>query len=130
MSKGNVIAYIDDDSDDLEILQEAFVNVDSYTIEGFTDQDAFLSYISTNPHAICMALIDINMPLRSGIDLAYIVSAMPQAENVPVTLYSTSRTLPPNMEKQWNYIAKPVSMNELEDTVSRILEACRRHANQ
>jgi response regulator RpfG family c-di-GMP phosphodiesterase len=125
MDNTKLIAYIDDDVDDLEIMMHAFKGIEGLVIHGFINQDLFLEFVAEKNSRVCLALIDINMPMRSGIELACLISNSPKTEKVPVILFTTSKTLPESQANRWKHITKPCSLAEIEAVVHRIVTMCR-----
>jgi len=127
----NIVFYADDDVDDLELVQDAF---DRYTnnVEVVTAKDGVqaLSYLSSiNDHTPtpCLIILDINMPMLSGIDVLKKIKEMPAVASVPVILFTTSSSnLDKDFAKRYNagFVTKPLDISQMEVITELFVEHC------
>lgn len=91
------VVIIDDDSDDLDIMRDALTHVDATMLcMGFVYPDEAIRLLSKElillPDYI---FIDINIPRISGHECLMQLRSMPEFDQVPIIMYSTS--MPPNV---------------------------------
>lgn len=93
MKNPRIIAFVDDDPDDLELLTEAFLHEDSsLDIRVYTSGrqlfDAARWYQpADHPH---LFIVDYNMPEQSGADIIEILCKNNLLKEVPKVILSTS----------------------------------------
>jgi CheY-like chemotaxis protein len=93
MKNSRIIAFVDDDPDDLELLTEAFLHEDNtLDIRVYTSGrqlfDAVRSYQGTDhPH---LFIVDYNMPEQSGAEIIEILCRNNLLKEVPKVILSTS----------------------------------------
>ena len=87
MSK--LLLYIDDDDEDLEIFQEALIEVNPRVkvIKALDGLQGFSYLQSSKPDYI---FLDINMPNMSGIEVLKLIRSQPTLNSVPVVMVSTT----------------------------------------
>ncbi|HSF45328.1 MAG TPA: response regulator [Chitinophagaceae bacterium] len=93
MEKPRIIAFVDDDPDDLELLTEAFLHEDNtLDIRVFTSGrqlfNAICSYHRSDyPH---LFIVDYNMPEQSGAEIIEVLCQNNLLKQVPKVILSTS----------------------------------------
>lgn len=88
-----IILLADDDSDDLELLEEAFVNLDSGVI---------INKVSSGKEALhylnhcgfeklpCLVILDYNMHDLTGVEVLKKLYQNPEFKTIPIIIWSTS----------------------------------------
>src|SRR5690349_14488676 len=103
----NIVFYADDDTDDLELVEDAFARF-SNNVEVITAKDGVqaLSYLQTlneQTPTPCLIILDINMPILNGRDVLRKIKEMPPLSSVPVVLFTTSSSpLDKEFAKKYN----------------------------
>ena len=132
MKKNNpFILCVDDDADDLQILQEAFVASGcNYPIKVATDgQDALrqLSVMQQEEALPCLIVLDINMPRIGGRETVVALQADMGLKGIPVVAYSTSSsTTDKTFFSNHNvpFFTKPSYFKEMEVIAANMLHYC------
>ena len=123
------IIVIDDDDDDLEIIRQAF---DELQVENeviiFNDGFAFLDYINTAETKAFFILCDINMNRIGGLELKKMIfdDDRLRLKCVPFLFLSTIGASP-SIEKAYSYnvqgyFIKPVSFDKLKDMLHSMIK--------
>lgn len=130
-SPKNIVFYADDDTDDLELVQEAF---DKYTnnVEVVTAKDGlqaltYLQSLKENSLMPCLIILDINMPLLNGKDVLKKVKEIPHLAPLPVVLFSTSSSpLDKEFAKKYNvgFVTKPLDISQMEMITELFIDHC------
>jgi len=119
------ILIADDDKDDVSMLAEALQNIlpSSHSISK-PDGLAALNYIKSSDH-LDLVFLDLNMPLRNGIDCLKDISIHNLLPNTPIVIYSTSKNEEHiNIAYEYGaafYIVKPESFIELSKIIKRAI---------
>lgn len=120
---GNRIIVVDDETDFLASVRRGLITsgIQHVTLESDPERAAAAFREGT---AFDLALIDVNMPRLTGIDLLEIVKrTSPATECIMVTAVDEARTAVDCLRKgAYDYLVKPVSREELASAVSRALE--------
>jgi CheY-like chemotaxis protein len=128
----NIVFYADDDTDDLELVEDAF-NRFTNNVEVVTAKDGVqaLSYLkSLNEYTTpipCLIILDINMPMLSGRDVLKRIKDMPHISSVPVVLFSTSSSpLDKEFAKKYNagFITKPLDVSQMQVITEMFIDHC------
>ena len=127
----NLVVYADDDSDDIELVRDAFkqfaANVDLTT---FSDGSQALSYLRNTTDADplpCLIILDINMPVLNGKETLMRLREMEQYHDVPVVLFTTSSQ---PVDKQFaeryqaGFITKPLGYEQMELIAKEFIDHC------
>jgi CheY-like chemotaxis protein len=127
----NIVFYADDDTDDLELVKDAF---DKYTnnVEVLTAKDGIqaLSYLqSLNQHSPkpCLIILDINMPILTGRDVLKKIKEMPDLSTIPVVLFTTSSSpLDKEFAKKYNagFVTKPLDVSQMQMITQLFIDHC------
>ena len=120
------ILYVEDDPEDQDIFRDAIEAVAAHTDCHFArnGNDAFrvMSKIVIPPDYI---FLDINMPEMNGIEFLKKLKTIPDHQNIPVIVYSTSNA-PRDVEECKKlgaiaFITKPNDFTEICKTLKRFL---------
>ena|SRR5687768_4263946 len=124
----NPIIVIDDDDEDLEVLQEAFkeLNIKNEIIV-FTDGLKFLDFVKSAPNKTFFILCDINMAKIGGLELKRRIynDEELRLKCVPFVFLSTGKGSESVMEAYsfgvQGYFVKPNSFDEIKEMLSYII---------
>jgi CheY-like chemotaxis protein len=127
----NIVFYADDDTDDLELVEDAFARF-SNNVEVITAKDGVqaLSYLQTlneQTPTPCLIILDINMPILNGRDVLRKIKEMPPLSSVPVVLFTTSSSpLDKEFAKKYNagFITKPLDVSQMEIITDLFIDHC------
>ncbi len=93
--KSKIVLLADDDLDDLEMLEEAFLHADKnsliHTVSSASGVWTYLQNCPENEYP-CLMVLDYNMPDSSGPDIIQKISANPKYCNIPTVIWSTSNS--------------------------------------
>jgi CheY-like chemotaxis protein len=127
----NIVFYADDDTDDLELVQEAFEryanNVEVVTARDGVQALSYLQSLSEYPSAPCLIILDINMPLLNGKDVLRKIKDTPPLASVPVVLFTTSSSpLDKEFAKKYNagFITKPLDVSQMQTITELFIDHC------
>ena len=135
MDKNGPVIIIEDDVDDQEMLTEVFQRL-KYTnkLLFFFDGEEALDYINKTDILPFLILSDINMPKLNGFELRdkLRTDAALQIKCIPYLFFSTAMNQKAVIDAYslsvQGFFVKPYSMDELEKTISSIMEYWRRCA--
>jgi CheY-like chemotaxis protein len=117
------ILIAEDDQDDVDILLEALMRIDS-NLKVIVSPDGFQCLKKLQTVAPDIVLLDINMPLMNGRECLAAIRKNPDLKNVNVVMYSTS-IFPHDVSffEQHNadYFIKPVNFSMLVQTLNDII---------
>ena len=129
-AKKQLILYADDDTDDLELVSDAFKNYsDDIELLTFRDGGQILNFLESNSDTAkpCLIILDINMPVVDGKKVLVRLRGIEELSNVPVVLFTTS-TMPMDetFAEKYNaaFITKPLSAEQMGKIGDRFLEYC------
>lgn len=126
------IMFIDDDSEDRLIVEEALQTVNSEIGIRFSQSAAdalqILDDSFKHEQLPCLIVLDVNMPKMSGPELLSILKNDSRFSGIPVIIYSTSVN-PYEKDKcvklgAHSYITKPVSYTESLEIAKKFIDAC------
>ena len=84
----NIVLYADDDTDDLELVQEAFSlyanNVEVVTASDGSQVVSYLQDLNEEEPTPCLIILDINMPGVDGTEILAYLRREPDLIPVPV----------------------------------------------
>ena len=127
----NIVFYADDDTDDLELVRDAFDkftnNVEVVTAKDGVQALAYLQSLNDFTLAPCLIILDVNMPLLNGRDVLKKIKEMPPISSVPVVLFSTSSsTLDKEFAKKYNagFVTKPLDISQMEMITELFIDHC------
>lgn len=127
----NIIFYADDDTDDLELVQDAFArftnNVEVVTAKDGVQALSYLQSLNIQTPTPCLIILDINMPILNGRDVLKKIKELPHLLTVPVVLFSTSSsTLDQEFAKKYNagFVTKPLDVSQMEMITELFIDHC------
>ena len=130
--KNHIILYIDDDTDDLQMLQDAVQSVDkNFHLVEATNGIQGLSRLNKMKMAgelPCLIVLDINMPGMNGKETFKHIKSDDELTGIPVVIFSTSSNEKDRSFFQGDnveYIMKPVNFSYLVKVAQRLLDYCR-----
>jgi CheY-like chemotaxis protein len=111
-----------DDTETIIALEKLILGSDFYYLEAHNGAEAFDKALITQPDLI---LMDLNMPVRDGIEGLRGLKANPRTMAIPVVIVST-RTEAHILELCRSlgcadFVAKPIESDQLQSSVRRIL---------
>lgn len=127
----NIVLCADDDTDDLELVQEAFArysnNVEVVTTKDGIQTCAYLESLSENDPAPCLIILDVNMPLMNGKEVLKKIRTYPRFESTPVVLFTTS-SLPQDYDfakkHHAGFVTKPLDVSQMEVITELFIDHC------
>jgi CheY-like chemotaxis protein len=130
-SPKSLVLYADDDTDDIELVCEAFREYSSrIDVLTFPDGQALLHYIrQLNPFEPlpCLIILDINMPRLNGKETLRKLRQLDGFADVPVVLFSTS-TLPADAgfarTHNAGFVTKPLHTEQIHQLVDQMIQHC------
>ena len=132
MSKKNTILIVDDDTDDREIICDAFkTNNNNYREYVFIETgDQLMEYLADTPDMDLPSLIllDLNMPGKDGREALKDIKANDRYRSIPTIIFTTSGS---QKDKEMSYtlgancfITKPDTFNKLVELTNSISLIC------
>jgi len=125
------VLLIDDDKDDLELLQQALVDlhVDHKIIEAHDGVEGLklLRQLVQKRELPCLIVLDINMPRMDGRQTLIRIKSDKTLSGIPVVIFSTSSSvLDKTFFEKYDtaYFVKPINFQELKNTASRLIHIC------
>jgi DNA-binding response OmpR family regulator len=121
MNNRHVIAIVDDDLDDREILRDAFKQtLDEQDYIFLENGDKLFEYLDQHSDARpSLILLDLNMPGKDGRDTLKEIKAQSEYASIPIIIFTTSSS---HRDKNHAYehgancfITKPDTFNKLLD---------------
>ena len=130
MSKKHIILIVDDDTDDREIIRDAFMsNHKDHREYAFMDNgDALLEYLEEKQNGDLPALImlDLNMPGKDGREVLKEIKGNEKFRSIPTIVFTTSGS---QKDKQMSYtlgancfLTKPDTFNKLVELTTCITQ--------
>lgn len=127
----NIVVYADDDTDDVELVEEAFRhyanNVEVVTFPNGSEALAYLKNLSEVDPAPCLVILDINMPVLNGKDTLVRLRQVEKYKAVPVVLFTTS-SMP--LDKsfaeryQAGFVTKPLGFEQMAIITKQFIDHC------
>src|SRR6187549_1893004 len=135
VNKNGPVIVIEDDADDQDFLTEIFHKLNYQNkILFFSDGQAALDHINASDELPFLILSDINMPKLNGFELREKLKTDSKLSNkcIPYLFFSTASNQKSVIDAYslsvQGFFVKPNSMDELEQTISAIMEYWRRCA--
>ena len=136
------VLYVEDEENDIFFMERAFkvAEVENALLT-LTDGQQALDYLEGNGRFAdraeyplpCVLLLDLNLPLKTGLELLKWLRAQPSLATLPVIVFtssSQSRDIQAAYELGANaYLVKPSTPDKLEQTV-RIIKEFWLHENR
>lgn len=127
----NIVVYADDDSDDLELVQDAFAQyAKNVEVVSFKDGVTALSYLQglTKLDPLpCLVILDINMPVLNGKEVLVRLRQLEPFESVPVVLFTTS-SQPQDRSFANRYgagfVTKPLDAKQMQIITDQFIDHC------
>jgi len=128
MSKKNTVLIVDDDTDDREIIRDAFKsnNNDHYEYVFIETGDQLLEFLANASEVDLPSLIllDLNMPGKDGREALKEIKTSDRYRNIPTIIFTTSGS---QKDKEMSYtlgancfITKPDTFNKLVELANSI----------
>lgn len=127
MNKSFTVFIADDDDDDVELLTEALQQTfEEVNIERVSDGYYFLKKLKDDSFEADLVFLDLNMPLRRGLECLNAIKSHPEFSHIPVIVYSTSQNIK-DIDACYKagahyYLLKPESFQSLQDMVKILYE--------
>lgn len=122
------IALADDDEDDRTLFKEAMNEIKIKTkLSLFNNGKELMDYL-TLPNVILpeIVFLDLNMPIKNGMQCLYEIRNHPRLKDLLVAIYSTSSSEADIEETFVNganiYINKPNSFGDLKQAIEKVLQ--------
>src|SRR4051812_28697193 len=85
----NVIFYVDDDLDDLDLFQDVIEQLGTHATLFNMGAEMLKALINPSPDATIIFL-DLNMPIKSGFEVLKEIKTAPKLKDIPVVVLSTA----------------------------------------
>lgn len=125
------VLYIDDDSDDLEMLDQAFRSLysESELLQAQNGEEGLelLAAMRREDKLPCLIVLDINMPKLDGKQVFKRIKADEVLRAIPIVIFSTSDNAMDKMffkARNVEYITKPLDYKRLLAVAKRLVEIC------
>lgn len=122
-----LITLADDDEDDRMFFTDAFDELKINTVVNTVNDGAALMKFLDDPESILPNIIflDLNMPLKSGIECLKEIKGNSKFEDIAIAIYSTSSS-EEDIENTFVlganiYIKKPSDFGKLKDVLSEVV---------
>jgi CheY-like chemotaxis protein len=132
LSKSDALFLLaDDSSDDARILRMALDRVGAEALlESVKNGEALLKRLEQPPRP-ALILLDINLPMLSGLEALQRLKAEPKWRSIPTIIWTTSRN-PEDVNKAYalgaaSYFAKPDSFDELVEMLRIVTQYWLQH---
>ena len=130
--KNHTILYIDDDSDDLQMLKEAVARVDGsyHVVEANNGEQGLrkLENMKQEKELPCLIVLDINMPKIDGRQAFRMIRNDNILSSIPIVIFSTSNSSIDKLffeGKDVEYLTKPIDFLSLLKVASKLLSYCK-----
>lgn len=127
----SVILYADDDTDDIQLVKEAFSlhskNVELVTVSNGLDALSYLNSLGYKDPAPCLIILDINMPLMNGKEALVKLREMKRFEEIPAVLFTTSSQLKDKKFAETykaGFLTKPIDYKQMDIIVNNFMSHC------
>jgi CheY-like chemotaxis protein len=131
------VLYAEDDENDVFLLERAFARAGvENPLQAVTDGAAAQRYLSGTDEfadrdrfpAPCLALLDLNLPRKSGLEVLQWVRTTPTLRSLPVILL-TSSSQKRDIQAAYTYgangyLVKPASAEKLVELVTALRDTC------
>lgn len=120
------IVYVDNDEDDLWLFEEALDELPiKCNLKLFKTGKEFMNHLNTSQEKTDMIFLDLNMPMKSGLDCLKEIKQNEKFNDIIIIIYASHIN-----EEYVNltfdfganlYIRKPSSFNEIKEILNKIL---------
>jgi CheY-like chemotaxis protein len=131
MTKTPIVFYAEDDTDDIELMQEMINHLrpEHKLVIAADGEDAVekLKDLHANNNDPCVIILDGNMPKLTGEETVERIKESIGIRDVPVCIFSTSpadRFAQVAAKFQVKVYQKPASLKQLNKTVKELLNHC------
>ncbi|MFC5684248.1 response regulator [Flavobacterium sp. MAHUQ-51] len=122
-----IITLADDDEDDRMFFTDAFEELKINTVVNTVNDGVALMDFLNHPETVLPNIIflDLNMPLKSGIECLKEIKANPKFKDIVIAIYSTSSS-EEDIENTFVlganiYIKKPNNFGKLKEVLSEVV---------
>ena len=122
----DLIIYVDDDQDDLEIMNEAFSEIPDFRLMCLDNPENLLPVIDRNLEQVCLLVLDVHMPVY-GIDVLDRIKHNPKYKELPVVMISSSRRPKDKSAIERLHselVEKPSSFPEIKQLAEHLAKHC------
>lgn len=131
MQKEARILIADDDLEDLELIEEAFINASpAVQLFKFTNGKSAIEYLNTvqDRELPCLMVLDYNMPEINGSEMLSYMKGHGRYSDIPKVVLSTSNA-PRHIHEcmshgATDYLVKPDNIKELNLLAQKLLNLC------
>ena len=131
MQKEARILIADDDLEDMELIEEAFLNAEpAVQLYKFTNGKSAIEYLNTiqDMELPCLMVLDYNMPEINGSEMLSHLKKQERYSSIPKVVLSTSNA-PLHIHEcmshgATDYLVKPDNIKELNLLAQRLLSLC------
>lgn len=123
----HTIWLVDDDADDCMLLEDAIKEIGAkLLVECVADGAALLNKLQQAPHLPDILFLDVNMPLKNGMECLAEIKRDERFNQLPVVMWSTSGQ--PETVKRAHllgarlFMKKPHNFNNLKSLLREILQ--------
>jgi len=127
----NIVLYADDDIDDLQLVQDAFLqyanNVKVITLNDGIEALSYLKNLNEFDPGPCLIILDVNMPRMNGKEALLLIRQMKRFESVPIILFTTSNQLvDKDFAKRYKagFITKPIHIRQMAVITDKFIDYC------
>jgi CheY-like chemotaxis protein len=131
MSAKNIVLYADDDTDDIQLVTDAFYtysqNVELVTVSDGLEALAYLKNLSIDAPSPCLIILDINMPRMDGKEALMKIRQMERFEDVPSILFTTSsQPRDKDFANRYNagFLTKPIDITQMNIIADTFIDHC------
>ncbi|EGV44482.1 response regulator [Bizionia argentinensis JUB59] len=128
MSPKNLnIVFVDNDEDDRALFEEALGELKiNCSLKLFESGNELMRYLNQTDKETNVLFLDLNMPIKSGIECLIEIKREKKLKNIPVIIYSTS-SAEKDIEDTFGhgasvYIKKPNNFTELKNLIYNVLQ--------
>ena len=119
-----IIFYTDDDADDLGFFKEA-TNEMPVSVSLFEEGEKMLRSLYNSPPPPSVIFLDLNMPVKSGVEILNEIKSEKTLNGIPVVILTTSANPEDISECKKRganlYIQKPTSIDALKKAIAYVL---------
>lgn len=125
VSKGKLVAIVDDEDDIVELFRDALGSINNITIFAFTDPSMALEHFIINKENYVLVISDLRMPALKGTELIRKLKIMnPYVRTILMTAFSIDDDLFQEDAKKGminGFLQKPIRLDDLRAEVNNQL---------